>query len=70
MPYTQHSILFLSSMTPSAQSGWNYNQLRKLTFGGSEKAMATHSSTLARRIPRMGERGGLPSMGSRRVGHD
>ena len=32
--------------------------------------MATHSSVLAWRIPRMGEPGGLPSMGSHRVGHD
>ena len=32
--------------------------------------MATHSSVLAWRIPGMGERGGLPSMGSHRVGHD
>ena len=30
----------------------------------------THSSVLAWRIPGMGEPGGLPSMGSRRVGHD
>ena len=32
--------------------------------------MATHSSVLARRIPGTAEPGGLPSMGSRRVGHD
>ena len=32
--------------------------------------MATHSSVLAWRIPGMGEPGGLPSMGLRRVGHD
>ena len=31
---------------------------------------ATHSSVLAWRIPGMGEPGGLPSMGSHRVGHD
>ena len=35
-----------------------------------EKEMATHSSVLAWRIPGMGEPGGLPSMGSHRVGHD
>ena len=35
-----------------------------------EKAMATHSSVLAWRIPGMGEPGGLPSMGSHRVRHD
>ena len=35
-----------------------------------EKAMAPHSSTLAWKIPGMGAPGGLPSMGSHRVGHD
>ena len=35
-----------------------------------EKEMATHSSVLAQRIPGMGKPGGLPSMGSHRVGHD
>ena len=35
-----------------------------------EKEMAIHSSVLAWRIPGMGEPGGLPSMGSRTVGHD
>ena len=35
-----------------------------------EKEMATHSSILAWRIPGTGEPGGLPSLGSHRVGHD
>ena len=35
-----------------------------------EKAMATHSSILAWRIPGMGDPGGLPSTGLHRVGHD
>ena len=35
-----------------------------------EKEMATHSSVLACRIPGTGEPGGLPSLGSHRVGHD
>ena len=35
-----------------------------------EKEMATHSSVLAWRIPGTAEPGGLPSMGSHRVGHD
>ena len=39
-------------------------------FPALEKEMATHSSVLARRIPGAGEPGGLPSMGSHRVGHD
>ena len=36
----------------------------------SEKAMATHSSTLAWKIPWMEEPGRLDSMGSLGVGHD
>ena len=32
--------------------------------------MATHSSVLAWRIPGTGEPGGLPSLGSHRVGHE
>ena len=39
-------------------------------FHALEKEMATHSSVLAWRIPGMGESGGLPSMGSHRVGHN
>ena len=35
-----------------------------------EQEMATHSSTLAWKIPWMEERGGLQSMGSQRVRHD
>ena len=35
-----------------------------------EKEMAAHSSVLAWRIPGTGEPGGLPSMGSHRVGQD
>ena len=39
-------------------------------FRAVEKEMATHSSVLAWRIPGTGEPGGLPSMGSHRVGRD
>ena len=39
-------------------------------FHALEKEMATHSSVLAWRIPGTGEHGGLPTMGSHRVGHD
>ena len=52
----------------------NWTQLSDFTFTfhfhALEKEMATHSSALAWRIPGMGEPGGLPSMGSHRVGHD
>ena len=47
-------------------------RLEKVTFQfhALEKEMATHSGVLAWRIPGMGEPGGLPSLGSHRVGHD
>ena len=39
-------------------------------FQALENEMATHSSVLAWRIPGTGEPGGLPPMGSHRVGQD
>ena len=41
-----------------------------VTFHFHALEMATHSSVLAWRISGTGEPGGLPSMGSHRVGHD
>ena len=60
---------------------WGRRVLNKLThqYGSykwwemlwvMEKALEPHSSTLAWKIPRMEEPGGLSSMGSLRVGHD
>ena len=49
---------------------WLSNFTFTFHFHALEKAMATHSSVLAWRIPGTGEPGGLPSMGSHRVGHD
>ena len=52
----------------------SWTQLSNFTFTfhfpALEKEMPTHSSVLAWRIPGTGEPGGLPSMGSHRVGHD
>ena len=48
------------------QSDFTFN----FHFHAMEKEVATHSSVLAWRIPGTGEPGGLPSMGSHRVGHD
>ena len=53
----------------------SFHLLRKYLFSifydmHWEKAMATHSSTLAWKIPWTEEPGGLQSVGSRRVGHD
>ena len=39
-------------------------------FHALENEMASHSSVLAWRIPGTGEPGGLPSVGSHRIGHD
>ena len=49
---------------------WGSDTTEWLHFHALEKEMATHSSILAWRIPGMGEPGGLPSMGSHRIGHD
>ena len=58
-------------------SPWEAKSLTRLSdftfsfhFHALEKEMATHSSVLAWRIPGMEEPGGLPSVGSHRVGHD
>ena len=51
--------------------GMQETQVQSLGWEDSlEKEMATHSSTLAWRIPWREEPGGLQSMGSQRVEHD
>ena len=50
----------------SKDKSWNWCALEY----SLEKEMATHSSILAWRIPGTAEPGGLPSLGSHRVGHD
>ena len=52
---------------PTMQETWVQSLDQEDTL---EKEMATHSSTLAWRIPWMEEPGGLQSMGLQRVGHD
>ena len=52
---------------PAMQETW----VRSLDWEDPlEKKMATHSTTLAWRIPWMAETGGLQDMGSQGVGHD
>ena len=52
----------------------SWTQLSNFTFTfhfhALEKEMATHSSVPAWRIPGTGQPGGLPSLGSHRVGHN
>ena len=54
----------------SAASKNGIGTLIDIALNLPEKAMATHSSVLAWRIPGTGEPGGLLSLGSHRVGHD
>ena len=49
---------------------WNTSSLWSPKKLDKEKEMATHSSTLAWRVPWMEEPGGLPSQELHRVGHD
>ena len=48
----------------------NYSTIALISHTSMEKAMAPHSSTLAWKIPWIGEPARLQSMGSLRVGHD
>ena len=64
---TVHGVA--TSQTPLSNFTFTFH------FHALKKEMATHSSVLAWRIPGKnspgtGEPGGLPSMGSHRVGHD
>ena len=71
-PGKSHGRRSLVGYSPSGRYEWT--RLSDFTFTFHfhtlEKEMATHSSVLALRIPGTGEPGGLPSMGSHRVGHD
>jgi len=62
-------IIFIP-LTAKRTKSKSRTRLSDFHFDALEKEMATHSSVLARRIPGTGEPGGLPSMGSHRVGHD
>ena len=56
---------YFANKGPSSQS-YGFS----VVMYGWEKAMEIYSSVLAWRIPGTEEPGGLPSMGSHRVGHD
>ena len=62
MQATGHGV----SKSPAGLSNFTFT----FHFHTLEKEMATHPSVLAWRIPGMEEPGGLPSMGSHRVGHN
>ena len=64
IPWTEEQSMGSLSRTRPSDFTFTFH------FHALEKEMAIHSSVLAWRIPGMGEPGGLPSMGSCRVGHD
>ena len=72
LPGKSHGRRSLLGYSPWGLKSWT--RLSDFTFTfhfhALEKEMATHSSVLAWRIPGTEEPGGLPSMGSHRVGHD
>ena len=66
--------LYLVSKTrPGADCGSEHElqiEIEESRENYSEKAMAPHSNMLAWKIPGTGKPGGLPSLGSHRVGHN
>ena len=70
-PYIFFQVFLPSHLDPLFT--WNWLLLDwfySIYIGSSEKAMATHSSTLAWKIPWKEEPGRLQSMGSLGVGHE
>ena len=65
----QTRILEWGAISFSRGSSWPRDWTQVSRIAG-KCFMAPHSSTLAWRIPGTGEPGGLPSVGSHRVGHD
>ena len=63
------SIFILIPKQGNAKECSNYLTIALISHASMEKAMATHSSTLAWKIPWMEEPGRLQSMGSITVGH-
>ena len=68
LPGKSHGRRGLVGCSPWGRS--ESDMTERFHFHALEKEMATHSSVLAWRIPGTGEPGGLPSMGSHRVGHN
>ena len=69
-PGNSHGPRSLVDCSPWGREESDMTERFHFHFQALEEEMATHSSVLAWRIPGTGEPGGLPSMGSHRVGHD
>ena len=70
LPGNSHGRRSLEGCSPWGRWGSDTTERLHFHFHALEKEMATPSSVLAWRIPGTGEPGGLPSLGSHRVGHD
>ena len=70
LPGKSHGQRSLVGCSPWGHEELDMTERLHFHFYTLEKEMATHSSVLVWRIPGLGEPSGLPSMGSRRVGHD
>ena len=70
LPGKSHGRRSLVGCSPWVPQELDTTERLHFHFHALEKEMATHSSVLAWRIPGTEEPGGLPSMGSHRVGHD
>ena len=68
IPWTEETcrLLFIGSQSQTELSDFLFS----FYLNALEKEMATYTRAFAWRIPGTGEPVGLPSMGSRRVGHD
>ena len=70
LPGKSHGRRSLEGCSPWGCWGSDMTERLHFHFHALEKEMATRSSVLAWRLPGTGEPGGLPSMGSHRVGRD
>ena len=70
LPGKSHGWRSLVGYSPQGCEESDTTEWLHFYFHALEKEMATHSSVLAWRIPRMAEPGGLPSMGLHRVRHN
>ena len=70
LPGKSHGRRSLVGRSPQGHEESDTTEWLHFHFHALKKEMATHSSVLAWRISGTGEPGGLPSMGSEKVGHD